>query len=200
MEQHSSLIKWSFTRYHLYYSFVLELQKPGEQMRNYLVNILLSFIPSTRFFRLKSFLLNLLGLKVHKTAKLCGDIKVYGTGVLEIGAHSWIGIGCTFYLTNDSPIKIDANCDIAPQVSFITGSHEIGDKNRRAGKGTSSPITIGRGSWIGGNSTILGGTKIGEGTVVGASTLVLGKQYPSSVLLAGSPAVIKKEFKGDDNE
>ena len=39
-------------------------------------------------------------------------------------------------------MTIGHRCDIAPQVSFITGSHEIGDARRRAGRGNAAPIVV----------------------------------------------------------
>ncbi len=53
-------------------------------------------------------------------------------------------------------------------------------------------MTIGDNVWIGGDVTILPGTKIGDNVVIGAGSVVA-KEIPSNVVAAGNPArVIKK--------
>ena len=75
----------------------------------------------------------------------------------RIGRDTWVGIKCLFYSSLPAKIKIGSFCDIAPNTVFITGSHLIGDEIRRAGKAVSYDISIGKGTWIGASSTILGG-------------------------------------------
>lgn len=163
--------------------------------KNYIANIILKLLPPTRFFVLKRTLLNLLGFCIGKNARICGDVRFYGRGGITIGDNTWIGIGCTFYVTQAAAIVIGSNCDIAPEVSFHTGSHEPGDHIRRAGAGVSKPIYIGDGSWIGTRTTILGGANIGRISIVGACSMVSEDKYPESSLLVGIPAVIKKKLK-----
>ncbi len=89
---------------------------------------------------------------------------------------------------------IGSNCDIAPGVSFVSGSHEIGGPQRRAGAERSSPIKIGSGCWIRTHATILGGLELEGGSIVAAGSLVLPGAYPPNVLLGGVPAGINKFF------
>ena len=46
---------------------------------------------------------------------------------------TFINYNCWFDLGDD--IEIAENCNIAMNVHFINGTHEIGDENRRAGNG-----------------------------------------------------------------
>jgi maltose O-acetyltransferase len=89
-------------------------------------------------------------------------------------------------------VLIGSNCDIAPGVFFITGSHYLGSHERRAGKGFNTNISIGDGSWIGASATILPGVKIGPGCVVAACACVT-EDVPQNFLTGGVPAkVIRK--------
>ena len=60
-------------------------------------------------------------------------------------------------------VVIGNNCDIAPDVTFLTGGHQIGNAERRAGAGETYQITVGSGVWIGARATILLNTVIGGG-------------------------------------
>jgi len=86
------------------------------------------------------------------------------------------------------------NCDIGPNVSFVTGTHLIGKFNRRAGLGFSSRIKIGDGCWIGASVVILGGVKIGNGSVVAAGAVVI-NNIPKNTLVGGVPAKLIKKLK-----
>jgi maltose O-acetyltransferase len=158
----------------------------------YFTNLTLSWIPVFKFYGFKNRLLHLSGIKTGKNAKVNGHTLFYGDGNLEIGDETWVGPGCRFYTNADAPIILGARCDIAPEVSFITGSHEIGDVIRRAGIGTAKEIVIEDGCWIGARVTILGGTHIGKSSIIAAGALV-NEDIPENSLAAGVPArVVKK--------
>ena len=91
-------------------------------------------------------------------------------------------------------MTIGDNCDIAPDVTFLTGGHQMGDHSRRAGKGESYHITVGSGVWIGGRVTLLLNTSIGDGSMIAACACVP-KDVPADTLVAGAPAKVVKEFE-----
>lgn len=160
-----------------------------------LANAVLGMLPATRMFGLKRFLLRMLGFELAPGCRIAGGVKFYGKGRVTIGADTWVGLGCTFVVAPDAPVTIGARCDIAPQTIFHTGSHEIGDAARRAGAGYSRPVVVGDGSWVGTRCTLLAGATIGAGSIVAASTTVIPSSYPVNVLLAGCPAVVKRELQ-----
>ncbi len=158
-----------------------------QQLNRYIANCFLARLPVFKFYGFKRYLLRNSGVDVEKNAKINGHVQVYGDGGLSIGSGTWIGPGCRFYTHPDAPIVIGSNCDIAPEVSFVTGSHEIGDSDRRAGKGTASEITIHDGCWIGTRVTLLGGVHVGKSSILAAGALV-NKDIPENCIAAGVPA------------
>ncbi len=160
-------------------------------MLRHLVNYLLAWLPPSRCFALRAFLLRCCRVDLGRDAKICGRGWIYGRGSLRIGDGTWLSPQVVFYTHPDAPIRISAACDIGPGVQFITGSHEIGSAHRRAGPGWARPISIGRGTWIGAGTSILGGVNIGEGCVVAAGAVVT-RDVPSHSLAAGVPATVKR--------
>lgn len=90
-------------------------------------------------------------------------------------------------------VRIGNNVDIAPNVSLMTDTHEIGDENRRAGESKYPPIVIEDGCWIGANTIILGGATVGFGTIIGAGAVVTSNCEPNS-LYVGVPARLVKKL------
>ena len=84
-------------------------------------------------------------------------------------------------------MTIGDNCDIAPEVTFQTGGHAIGNCQRRAGKGKIFNQSVGDGTWIGGRVTILNETEIGKSCVIAGCACVIG-DVPDNSLVGGVPA------------
>ena len=128
-------------------------------MLRHLFNFLLAWLPPSRCFALRSALLRIGRVELGRDAKVCGRGWIYGRGSLSIGDGTWLSPQVVFYTHPEAPIRIGSACDIGPGVRFITGSHEIGPAQRRAGAGIAHAISIGRGTWIGAESSILGGVE-----------------------------------------
>jgi acetyltransferase-like isoleucine patch superfamily enzyme len=163
-----------------------------DALKNPLANLALSVLPATRCFGLKRALLNALGFEIGAGCKITGGVKFYGRGRIAIGEDTWVGLGCLFIVAPDADIVIGARCDIAPRVIFHTGSHRIGDGQRRAGEGYSAPIAIADGSWVGTGSVVLAGSRIGSASILAAGATLLAGDYPADTLLAGVPATAKR--------
>jgi acetyltransferase-like isoleucine patch superfamily enzyme len=159
-------------------------------MLSYLIQLLFPFLPETRLYPFKSFLLRLRGFRIGNNVRVVSSV-IIRLKFLSIGNDSFIGHD-TLIAGGDALVKIGQNVDIAPRCVIVTGTHEIGDSTHRAGKGMSQSISIGDGTWIGANSTILGGVCIGQGCVIAAGSLVR-ENIDSNCLVAGNPAqVIRK--------
>lgn len=148
------------------------------------------FFSGTHFYSIKRWLLNRIkDVKLEQNVRIVGPIVFFGT--LSVGEDTFVGRD--FNIEGNGNVCIGRKCDIAPHVCIITGSHEVGDKYRRAGKGYSGKVTVGNGCWICANSCILPNVEIGEGSVVAAKSLV-NKSVSDNCLVAGNPARVKKIF------
>ena len=158
-----------------------------------IVNFTLLILPVSKFFLLKRYLLRLMGVEVGKDVKINGHTWFYGRGKVRIGDRTWVGPGCQFHSTVGTVIDVGADCDIAPQVAFVTGSHKFGTTKRRAGEGYACDIHVCNGTWLGARVTVLGGITIGAGSFVAAGGLV-NSDLPLNSLAAGVPAKVKRTF------
>lgn len=141
------------------------------------------------YFSFKRKLLNAAGCKIGEGTKVVGPI--FNTGRLDIGCNCWIG--ANFVVHGNGAVTLGDNIDVGPDVTFLTGTHQIGSSKRRAGEGYNCDITIGTGCWLGGKSTFVNSIQIGEGSVVAAGALVC-KTITSNSLVGGVPAKVIKEL------
>ncbi len=158
-----------------------------------IANLAIWLLPTSGFFALKRFLLKLSGIDIGFDTKINGHTWFYGRGNIVIGDRTWIGPGCRFYSTHGTTIHVGSDCDVAPQVAFVTGSHEFGTATRRAGHGYAQDIIVGNGTWLGARVTLLGGVTVGAGSFVAAGALV-NSEVPPNSLVAGMPAKVKRTF------
>ena len=159
-----------------------------------IANIMLYLLPTSKCFALKRVLLRFSGVEVGMDVKVNGHTWFYGRGKVRIGDRTWVGPGCQFHSTYGTIIDVGADCDIAPCVMFVTGTHKIGTSARRAGEGYAHDITIRNGCWLGARVTVLGNVTIGTGSFIAAGSLV-NSDMPSNSLAAGVPAKIKRTFE-----
>ena len=151
-----------------------------------LITIVNKFLSGTRFFTIKRVLLNQCeGIQIGQGTKVVAPIYIPIQSIFHIGEECWIGRDMT--LDRNGEVYIGDNCDLGPEVSFITGSHTIGNADRRAGKGFNGIIRIASGVWLGAKTVILPNIDIGKGTVVGAAAVVT-KTLQDNGIYAGSPA------------
>jgi maltose O-acetyltransferase len=161
----------------------------------YFINIFFLFIPPNRLYRFKHWLYTRVGLCLGPEVKITSQIKIFGNGKISIDDTSWIGIGAEFHVPAPAQVSIGRNCDIAPRVLFLCGSHLVGTASRRAGEGIVEDIQVGSGVWIGAGAILLAGTCLEDGIVVAAGSVVTKGRYPANSLLAGNPARVKKIYE-----
>lgn len=140
-------------------------------------------LTGTHCFELKRKLLNSINHSLGRDTKLVGPI--FCTGTLVTGENCWIGRNLTIH-GNGSVVLGDC-CDLAPDVTFLTGSHQIGPGKHRAGMGKTSTIRIGNGCWIGARTTFLNEIQVGQGCVIAACACVR-QSIPEHTMAGGVPA------------
>lgn len=155
-------------------------------LANFFVNHVFA---GTHFFNAKRKLLRFAGYEIGEGTKIVGPF--FCTGSLIIGKNCWIGRN--FSVNGNGKVEIDDRCDIAPEVMFITGSHEIGSEKKRAGKGESYSIKVGEGTWICTRATIAKEVEIGKGCVIASCACVV-SDLEGNALYGGVPAKIIKKL------
>lgn len=146
----------------------------------YLVN---HIYVGTRCFETKRRLLNSIGYEIGEGTRVVGP--VFCTGHVKIGKNCWIGRGFTVH--GNGAVTVGDNCDIAPEVVFLTGGHEIGNSSRRAGSGEIYDIEVGSGTWIGARTTIGRSVTVGSGCVIAACACLM-KNVENNKFVGGVPA------------
>lgn len=152
----------------------------------YLVNHVFA---GTRCYEKKRKLLNSVGFQIGKDTKIVGP--VFCTGSLVIGKNCWIGRNLT--VDGNGTVMIGDNCDIAPEVTFLTGGHAIGTPERRAGSGESYTVRVADGCWIGARTTLGKNITVGKGSVVAACACVM-KNVGTNKLVGGVPAKVIEDL------
>jgi acetyltransferase-like isoleucine patch superfamily enzyme len=135
--------------------------------------------------------LNRAGMRIHPTAEIRSQLFVPFTNSVDIAEQVLVNARCTF--EGFGRIVIGARTQLAVGVKLLTTTHEIGPHAARAGRQLHDDIVIGNGVWIGAGATILGGVSIGDGAVIAAGAVVT-QDVPPDTLVAGVPAVVKRQL------
>ena len=112
-------------------------------------------------------------------------------GDVIIGDHTRIGIHNTII----GPVTIGNHVNLAQGIVVTALNHNFSDKEQfidEQGISTEN-IVIEDDVWIGANAIVLSGVRIGRHSVVAAGSVVT-RDVPSGVLVAGAPAVVKREI------
>ena len=149
----------------------------------------------TKHFEKKRKLLMSIGYKIGENTKIVGQIECYGK--LSIGSNCWIGKNLK--VNGNGTVIIGDNCDIAPEVTFQTGGHEIGSSERRAGEGVIFSQRVGKGTWIGGRVTIMNNTTIGNSCVIAGCSCII-RDVEDNSLVGGVPAKLIRMLDDDSED
>jgi maltose O-acetyltransferase len=157
---------------------------------NFFVNVLAGSILTPRITRSSIYKLWGIKTKSNGIAPRC----FFGGKRVTIGQGTFVNYKCFF--DNSASIKIGQNCSIGMEVLFCTSSHEIGDEDKRSGKGFGEPIQVEDGCWIGARATILPGVTIGKGCIIASGAVVKNDCKPNG-LYAGVPAKRIKDLSSN---
>lgn len=154
-------------------------------------NLINALLPASRCFAFRRIMLRVAGVTVASTCRLCGRGWIYGRGEIHLGAETWISPGFVIYSNPNASVVVGERCDIGPDVTVLTGSHDIGDHSRRAGVARALNVVIENGCWIGARALLLPGVRVGSGSIVAAGSVV-SRDVDADSLTAGVPAVLKR--------
>jgi acetyltransferase-like isoleucine patch superfamily enzyme len=115
-----------------------------------------------------------------------GGIRRVGRGVL-VGERA--AIGADNFIHGGGGVEIGADVLLGPGVRIFSENHNFGRRDLpiiEQGE-TAAKVRVGRGAWVGANSTILAGVEIGDGAIVAAGSVVTRSVEPFTIV-AGAPA------------
>lgn len=95
------------------------------------------------------------------------------------------------HIDGRSGIIFGKNVWLGPSVKIISQNHNLSKYSEYT---ISDPIRIGNNCWIGAGAIILPGVQLGNHTVVAAGSVVTKKFMGINQLIAGNPALFKKEL------
>lgn len=155
------------------------------------VLLLTNWLPdNVIFLRLRGLLAKFFLGSCGKDFRLGRNITIYNSSLMHVGDNVYIAFGGWF--AAGGVINIEDEVMFGPYVVLSAGNHTRSNGSFRYGGSERLDITIGRGSWVGAHSTILGGAFIGKGSLVASGATVTREIYPDDSFLAGVPAIIKK--------
>lgn len=144
--------------------------------------------------RFRGYLASFFFFKCGKDLRLGRNITFYNPSKILLGDNIYIAFGCWFSASDK--IEIENEVLIGPYCIFASSNHTRLNNSYRYGAPSRSPISIGKGSWLGGHCTVLKGVQVGRGGVVGANSVV-NKSTPDNSLFAGNPGKVIKYFTDD---
>ena len=160
----------------------------------YIFNIVIKFLPPSRFYKLKAALLRWCGAKVGNNVQLFSP-KILGDFDLELGDNVWIGHDALIFGSAGSKITVETNAKVASRVILVTGYHEYDIKyDNIAGPGRCGDILIEEGALIDTGAIVVANKTIGKKSHVAAGSIVT-HDVPDMVRVGGIPARIIKDFK-----
>lgn len=105
----------------------------------------------------------------------------------NIHTHGLVVINYNCVILDTSPVNLGEGVFLAPGVCLACAGHALDPEQRAQGIGTSKPITLEDGVWVGANAVVCGGVTIGKGSVIGAGSVVT-RDIPAGVVLRACPA------------
>ncbi|WP_149683361.1 acyltransferase [Sphingomonas carotinifaciens] len=140
-------------------------------------------VQGSRFLsdRMRRFLLNFIGAKIHPTATVRHSCWLASADVV-MGRNAMLNSFARY--DGSARLTIEDNARVASGVTFTTSSHPFGDWKRRSSPLIIvAPITIKEGSWVMADVTINQGVTIAEGCMIGAKALVVEDTEPHGMYL-----------------
>lgn len=161
------------------------LRRLGVLLGRHLFNLWVNGVISSALVpdRMRWLLLRASGFDIQRS--VIDSRGFIGSKLVSIGRGTSINHGV--FLDGSAPVLIGRAVSIGMNVLVLTGSHELGGPDKRAGELNKEPVTIDDGAWIGANSVILPGVTVGRGAVVGAASFVAKDVAPHTVVM-GNPA------------
>ena len=140
-------------------------------------------------FEVKRRLLNSIGYSLGEGTRVVGP--VYSPGKLKTGSNCWLGRNLTIH--GNGTVEIGDNCNIAPDVTFLTGGDPLALQAPENGEDPKPSICVEEGCWIGTGAILCQNITIEKGCMVIPGSCVM-RDLPENTLVGGVPARIMKKL------
>lgn len=160
----------------------------------WLIRTLLFFLPDIPLLmRFRGFLYGLAMKKCGRNFQVAHSVIINGVDLCTVGKDVYLANSCNLVL--NGTLTIGDEVIIGPGVLISTGNHKFDGRNFRYSESKKQDVSIGSGSWIGGNSTILGDASIPERTIIAAGSVVTRNSCSGeSGIYGGVPAKYIKQI------
>lgn len=128
---------------------------------------------------------------IPKTSTVCPPFHCdHGNGIV-MGENTFLNYNCV--ILDGGYVRFGDNVKVGPCCQFYTPQHPMDFVERREPQETAYPISIGDDTWLGGGVIVCPGVTIGKRCIVAAGSVVI-RDVPDDCLVAGNPAVIKRNL------
>ncbi len=134
---------------------------------------------------------DLLGTEIPEGVTVLAPVYFDYGNYTKLGKGTFVNHGC--YFMDGGTVTIGENVFIGPFCGFYTATHPMNYTDRNKGLEKALPITVGDNCWFGANVSVMPGVTIGSGCVIAAGSVVT-EDVPDNSMVAGVPAVVKKEI------
>jgi putative colanic acid biosynthesis acetyltransferase WcaF len=140
---------------------------------------------------LRVALLRAFGARIGERVVIRAQVNVTFPWRLSVGDDVWIGE--EVFILCLAQVTLESDTCVSQRAFLCTGSHDF-----RAPKFDliTKPIVVRSGSWVAAQAFIAPGVEIGPGSMVAAGSVVSANVPPKS-LVRGNPAVVVREFGGE---
>ena len=159
------------------------------------VRTLMFFLPDIPvIMRLRGILYSIGMMRCGRNLQIAHSVIINGLDLCAFGNDIYIANGCNLILNGD--LEIGDEVMFGPGVLVSTGNHQFDGNSYRFSRSFKTKVIIGTGSWVGGNSTLLGGAIIPPHSVVAAGSVVTKKSCENEEgIYGGVPASLIKAKK-----
>lgn len=140
----------------------------------------------------ESALKELLGTEIPEGVTVLAPVYFDYGNYTKLGKGTFVNHGC--YFMDGGTVTVGENVFIGPFCGFYTATHPMNYTDRNKGLEKALPITVGDNCWFGANVSVMPGVTIGSGCVIAAGSVVT-EDVPDNSMVAGVPAVVKKEIQ-----
>lgn len=152
------------------------------------VQFLTNWLPENRItIRLRGILVKPFLGKCGRRLTLARRVTFLNPHGIRLGDNVYLATGC--WIDGIGGLTIEDEVKLSPYVVVTTSTHCFKNNSVFGGGSRTTPVSIGKGSWIASHSVLVAGTTIGSGSIIGANSVVT-KDIPDNVFAGGVPAKV----------